>query len=67
MGRLHNKKLITGLSWWLSGKESTCQFRRHRSDPRPGKIPHAAEQLSLCATTTKVCPRAHVARRLKPA
>ena len=22
-----------GLLWWLSGKESTCQCRRHRFDP----------------------------------
>ena len=24
---------------WLSGKESTCQCRRHRFDPWVGKIP----------------------------
>ena len=24
---------------WLSGKESTCQYRRPRLDPRVGKIP----------------------------
>ena len=24
---------------WLSGKESTCQCRRHRFDPYAGKIP----------------------------
>ena len=29
----------SGLPWWLSGKESTCQCRRHRVDPRVGKIP----------------------------
>ena len=28
-----------GLPWWISGKESTCQFRRHRFDPWVGKIP----------------------------
>ena len=31
-----------GLSRWFSGKESTCQCRRHRScsfDPLVGKIP----------------------------
>ena len=28
-----------GLPWWLSGKESTCQCRRHRFDPWVGKIP----------------------------
>ena len=36
---------------WLSGKESTCQCRRHRFDPWSRKIPHSTEQLSLCITT----------------
>ena len=27
----------TGLSWWLSGKESTCQFRRGGFNPWIGK------------------------------
>ena len=36
-----------GLPQWLSGKESTFQFRRHR------KIPHGSEQLSPCVTTTE--------------
>ena len=35
------RKQNTGLSWWLSGKESTCQRRRHRFDPWAGKVPHA--------------------------
>ena len=38
------------LAWWLSGKESACQSRRHRFDPWSGKIPHASEQLSPSAT-----------------
>ena len=25
--------------WWLNGKESTCQCRRHRLDPEVGKSP----------------------------
>ena len=41
-------------SSWLGfpgGKESACQCRRHRFDPRSEKIPQAAEQqiLSLCS------------------
>ena len=28
-----------GLPWWLRGKESTCQCRRHGFDPWVGKIP----------------------------
>ena len=42
-----------GLSRWLSGKESTCQSRRHGFDPWSGKIPHAVEQLSPWVTTIK--------------
>ena len=42
-----------GLPWWLSGKESACQCRRHGFDPWSGKTPRAAEQLSLCAPTTE--------------
>ena len=42
---------ISGLPWWLSGKESTCQCRRHGFDPWSGKIPHAVEQLSQRITT----------------
>ena len=30
---------LPGLSWWLSGKESACQCRRHRFDPWVGKMP----------------------------
>ena len=29
---------IPGLLWWLSGKESACQCRRHGLDPWVGKI-----------------------------
>ena len=43
-----------GLPWWLSGKESSCQCRRHRFDPWLGRIPCAVEQLSLWATTTEL-------------
>ena len=31
--------LFQGLSWWLRGKESTCQCRRCGFDPQVGKIP----------------------------
>ena len=42
-----------GLPWWFSGKESACQCRRHGFDNWSGKIPHATEELSLCATATE--------------
>ena len=40
-----------GLPWWYCGWESACHHRGHRFDLWSGKIPHASEQLSLCATT----------------
>ena len=48
-----NKRYIRGLTWWQSGWESACQCRGHGFEPWSGKIPHATEQLSLCATTTE--------------
>ena len=50
-GQSENTRL--GLPWWLRGKESTCQCRRHRFDPWVGKILHAMEQPSLCTTITE--------------
>ena len=43
--------LISGLPWGLSGKESTCQCRRHRFNPQSRKIPHALVQLRLYTAT----------------
>ena len=47
-------KMTIGLPWWLSGKEFTCQCRRHRFDPWARKIPHVSKQLIplLNSTTT---------------
>ena len=42
-----------GLPWWRSGWESVCQCRGHGFEPWSGKIPHAAEQLGLWATTAE--------------
>ena len=28
-----SRSLAEGLAWWLRGKESTCQYRRHGIDP----------------------------------
>ena len=42
-----------GLPCWLCGKESANQCRIHVSNLWSGKIPHASEQLSPCATTTE--------------
>ena len=32
-------QIFAGLPWWLSGKESACQCRRHRFGPWVGKTP----------------------------
>ena len=49
------KHLLKITSWdfprWSSGKESSCQCRGHRLDPRSSKIPHAEGQLRRTATT----------------
>jgi len=42
-----------GLWWWLSGRESTCEYSRHQFDPCSRMNPHASEQLSPCATATE--------------
>ena len=58
-----------GLPSWLSGKESTCQCRRHGFDPWSGKTAHAVKQPSLCAATTKPAqlgPRAATTEALMP-
>ena len=49
-----NKKFETGLRWLLSGKESTCQCKRHRFDAQPGRIPLGVVQLSWRAATEPV-------------
>ena len=36
---LHEGRWLSGLTRWLSGKESTCQHRRCRLDPWVGKMP----------------------------
>ena len=47
------KSEILGLPWWRSGWESACQCRGHGFEPWSGRIPRAAEQLGLWATTTE--------------
>ena len=45
------KLQVWGLPWWLSGKEPSCQCRRHRFESWSGKTPHATKQLKQCAAT----------------
>ena len=39
------------LTRWLSGKESACQCRRHRFNPRGGKIPWRRKWQTIPAST----------------
>ena len=43
-----------GFPWWFGGEESAYQCRGHGFDLRSGKIPHAAEQLSLGAAAAEL-------------
>ena len=45
-----SKISATGLSWWLSGEESTCQCKRLKFDPGPGR---SHEQQSPCNIATE--------------
>ena len=63
--KFYARKSCVGVPWWRS-EESICQCRGHRFEPWSGKIPHAAEQLSLCATTTEPAYRACEPRLLSP-
>ena len=53
---IYPKKTIIqkeGLPWWHSGWESACQCRGRGFRPWSGRIPHAAEELGPCTTTTE--------------
>ena len=50
------RKKMGGFPGGLNGKESICQCRRHGFNPWCRKIPHAAEQQSLWATTIEPAP-----------
>ena len=55
------------LPWRSSGHKPACQCRGLWSDPWSGKIPHAAEQLSPCATTAEPTrPGARAPQEEKP-
>ena len=51
--KIHIKCYALELPWWRSGSESACQYRGHGFEPWSGMIPHAAEPLGPCATTTE--------------
>ena len=47
-------------------KDSTCQCRRHRSDPCSGKITHAVEWLSHAPQLLSLCSRIWEPQLLSP-
>ena len=51
--KFHNQECITGASLVVQWLRIACQCRGHGFEPWSGKIPHATEQLSPCATTTE--------------
>ena len=51
-------KALTEPSWWLSGKESTCQCRRHGFNPWSRNIPQAMEQQTCATQPLRLCSRA---------
>ena len=53
-----SKMKMWGLSWWLSGKETTCQCRREESLPDPGR--------STCLRATKPMCHNYWACALEP-
>ena len=67
------KKTNPALPCWPSGKESTCQCRRHGFDPWSGKIPHASATkcesgnywARLPHQLKPVCPRARAPQQEK--
>ena len=61
--------LLWELPWWLSGKESACQCKRHEFSPWSGRIPDAVDvdQLSLCVLQLlSLCSRAQEPQLLSP-
>ena len=66
------KKLTMGLPWWLSGKESICQCRRHGFNPWSRNILLASGQWSLCSRARELqllkptCSRVHAPQEEKP-
>ena len=66
MSLAHLRNACLGLPWWLSGKEATCQSRRHRFDHWWRKISYAVEQLSLCTTTIELVLSSPRAETLSP-
>ena len=58
-GLVSRVKNSCGLPWWLSGKESACQCKRHSLSPGLESCHvHGVGQLQRCATMLSLCSRA---------
>ena len=48
--RIQGLRMKKELPYWLSSKESACQYKRPKFNPRSREIPHGTEQLGVCTT-----------------
>jgi len=55
-----------GLPWWLSGKESACQYRRRGFNPWVRKIPLEKEMASYSSILAWEIPRTEELSRYNP-
>jgi len=60
-------KYNEGLLWWLSGKESTCQCRRHRFNPWSRKTPHCCRATKTVHHNCWACARTQESKLLEEA
>ena len=58
-------KYNEGLLWWLSGKESTCQCRRHRFNPWSRKTPHCCGAAKTVYHNCWACARTQESQLLE--
>ena len=63
----HQNDESLGYPSWPCGRESAWQCSGHRFDPWSGKIPHAAEQPSLCTWAPEPVRHKDWLQLLKPA
>ena len=65
--KFYSQKIVLGTSLVAQWFKIHLPMQGHRFDPWPGKIPHAMQQLSPWATTTKaLVPRARAPQQEKP-
>ena len=55
-----------GPPWWLSGKESAFQCKRHGFDPWSGTIPHASHNQAWAPQLLSPYSRAQEPQLLRP-